>query len=64
MAVLALWASVSGCNGLVVVEWGPKAGELNWVGKTLCWAGFDSVGLATTEEVPGAYDVPETEVAP
>jgi hypothetical protein len=57
MAALVLWAGASGCNGLLVVERGPKAGELNWLGRTACWAGFDNVGLGEVEEVDGAYDV-------
>lgn len=65
MAVLVLLAAgLSGCNGVLVVQRGPKAGELNWAGRAVCWVGFDKVGLGQVEEVDGAYDVPETEVAP
>ena len=60
MAALVLLAGASGCNGILVVRDGPEAGQLNWAGRTVCWAGFDVVGLAQTEEVPGAYDVQET----
>ena len=60
MVALVLLAGASGCNGILVVKRGPEAGQLNWAGRTVCWAGFDVVGLAQTEEVPGAYDVQET----
>ena len=64
LAVLVLLAAaLSGCNGVLVVQRGPKAGELNWAGRVVCWAGFDKVGLGEVEEVDGAYDVP-VEMAP
>lgn len=46
MVLLALSA---GCNGILVVKEGPKAGDLNWFGRTIAWTGWDSVGLAEEE---------------
>lgn len=58
-------ASGSGCNGLMVVERGPKAGELNWFGRAFVWTGdqSDKIGLTETVEVDGAYDAPRQDGA-
>lgn len=64
VALALLVVALSGCNGVLVVQRGPKAGELNWAGRAVCWAGFDKVGIGQVEEVDGAYDVPETEAVP
>ena len=46
-----------GCNGMMVVERGPKAGQLNWVGRSVAWTGWDRAGIADVVEVDGAHDV-------
>ena len=53
MALLAGLAT-SGCNGLLVTQLGPKAGELNWAGRALMWPMFDRVGLTGPVNVDGA----------
>ncbi len=62
--VLVLLVAASGCNGVAVVKRGPKAGELNWFGRLVTWSGFDRLGLAKTEELPGAYDAPVVQEYP
>jgi len=56
-------ASGSGCNGLMVVKRGPKAGELNWFGRAFVWTGdqSDKIGLTEEVEVEGAHDAPAME---
>ena len=45
MALLAALAmSSAGCNGLLVVKRGPKAGELNWAGRSVAWTGWSAIG--------------------
>ena len=45
MALLAALATCgAGCNGLLVVKRGPKAGQLNWLGKTTAWTGWNAIG--------------------
>lgn len=49
--VTALLALSAGCNGILVVREGPKADQLNWLGRTVAWTGWDVAGLAKEESV-------------
>ena len=53
-AALAVLAAMllAGCNGLLIVKDGPKAGSLNWAGKAIAWTGWDKAGLAEEVTVP------------
>ncbi len=50
----------SSCNGLLVVERGPQAGDLNWAGRSFCRVGIlsDRAGLTAPTRLDGAHPAP------
>ena len=59
MAALGLWVASVGCNGLMVVERGPQAGELNWFGRAFVWTGDQTDKIGITEEVVAESETSE-----
>lgn len=47
---------LAGCNGTLIVKRGPKAGELNWAGKSCAWVGWNKIG-AEPVNLDGAHPV-------
>lgn len=50
-SIAALGSRCGIYNGFMVVETGPKAGELNWFGKAFVWTGDQTDKIGMTEEV-------------
>ena len=50
----------SSCNGILVVERGPRAGELNWAGRSFCRVGIlsDRVGITAPVRLDDAHPAP------
>lgn len=50
----------SSCNGILVVERGPRAGDLNWAGRAFCRVGIlsDRAGITAPVRLDDAHPAP------